>query len=163
MDHICGYCGSYNPDTSTICKSCGAKRSENEKNYFDVQNQKRALNNHEQAKEQFQKKLNIDESTQYEELRSEPENNVSNLKINNHIKSAIAILLSIILIKELLKLNNTELFMRMIGQYLMLEGLLLKKVRFTIMIRFWIIMKLKLGKLPNKEFLDMKHILQLKI
>lgn len=97
-DWLCGYCGSYNPDTSKICKSCGAKRSENEKDYFDVQKQKRTLNNQEQEKEQFQKKLNIDESTQYEELRNEPENNVYNLKINNHIKCAIAILLSIILI-----------------------------------------------------------------
>lgn len=98
-DWLCGYCGSYNPDTSTICKSCGAKRSENEKDYFDVQNQKRTLNNQDQVKEQFQEKVNIDEQTKYEDFRNDLETNVPNPKINNHIvKGTIAIFLSIICI-----------------------------------------------------------------
>lgn len=36
-DWLCPYCNSLNSDTDTVCKGCGASKSESEADYFDLQ------------------------------------------------------------------------------------------------------------------------------
>lgn len=42
-DWLCPYCGSYNPDNETVCTSCGAGRSTESSDYFDLNKDKERL------------------------------------------------------------------------------------------------------------------------
>ena len=57
-DWICNFCGSYNSDSLSKCKSCGAERGSS-KNYFDIQ------------EEQQKKKKTVEADKTREEMESE--------------------------------------------------------------------------------------------
>lgn len=43
-DWMCGFCGNYCSDSNTTCPTCGAPRSEDNLNYFDIKEKKKAKN-----------------------------------------------------------------------------------------------------------------------
>jgi hypothetical protein len=87
-DWLCSFCGAYNSDNNSECENCSATRTESEKNYFEIQKQKKLK---EMEKKQQTEKINTDDDSDYSDDSDDSDDREirDNVFNNNHYNDTL--------------------------------------------------------------------------